>query len=255
MKFKLLAALLILSVTLLLAFATATFSKQSGPQDKPSVAQTEQKQKKIDPNIPIADYAVSTNANIDAAQQQARQAKNAFYHRDEDFPLRDPGPNSQSQPGQYISHLFIRLSPLPVKESDAIIIGTFKASAAILAEDKTNVHSEFTIDVERVFKTETLPVGAGQSFVAERFGGAVRFPSGVVEEYRHLEQNYPRIGGRYVLFLKRESQVNVRILTGYELLNEKVRPLDDYQAFQVYKDQPESDLIADLTSALEKGGK
>lgn len=253
MKFKVLIIVLILSLAMLLGFVA--INRQSNAQDKPGVAQTEQ-QKKIDPNIPIADFdAALPNVNINAAEKQTREAKNAFYHRDADVPLRDPGPNSQSQPGQYISHLFIRLPPLPVKESDAIIIGTIKASAAILAEDKTTVHSEFTIDVERVFKTETVPVAAGQAVVAERFGGAVRFPSGVVEEYRHLEQNYPRIGGRYLLFLKRESQVNVRILTGYELLNEKVHPLDDYQTFQVYKDQSASDLIADLTSALEKGVK
>jgi hypothetical protein len=250
MSLKTLAVVLMLSCTL--GLATAAIIRQSRAQDKPD-PRTEQRQS-IDPNIPIADYDLP-NANINAANQQIRQAKNAFYHRDDSQPLRDPGPDSKSYPLPTISHLFVNFPPLPVKQSDAVIIGTIKEAAAVLTEDKKSLYSEFTIDVERVLKTNTLLVLPNQQhLVAERFGGAVRFPSGVVWEYRHLEQNYPRGGGRYVLFLKQESPVNLRILTGYQLLDGKVSPLDDAKVFETYQDKSESDLIAALISEIQKGG-
>jgi hypothetical protein len=216
-------------------------------------AMGQSQKKSIDPNIPIADYD-AVLPNLNAANQQIRQAKNAFYHRDDSQPLRDPGPDSKSYPLPSISHLFVNLPPLPVKQSDAVIIGTITAAAAVLTEDKKSLYSEFTIQVERAFKTETLPVSPSLPLVAERFGGAVRFPSGVVWEYRHQDMNYPRIGARYVLFLKREGQVNLIIVTGYELLNGKVRPLDDAEVFKAYQDQSESDFIAALIGEIEKGG-
>jgi hypothetical protein len=225
---------------------------QSSAQDNPSKVSSEN-QPKPDPNIPIADFTADPQT-ANAPAQQMRQAKNAFYHRDDRQAPLDPGVNYK-YPSVTISHLFVHLPSLPIAESDAIVIGTIKASSAILTENKGTIYSEFTFNVERVFKTETLPLAAGQYFAAERWGGAIRFPSGAVQEFRHYQMQSPRIGGRYLLFLKRESKVNVSIKTGYELIDGKVRPLDDYQAFQVYKDQPESDLIADLTSALEKGLK
>jgi hypothetical protein len=250
MKVKLLLIALILSFGLMLTFAA--IKRQSNAQDKPSGA-TRENRPKPDPNIPIADYAADLPA-ANAAAQQMRQAKNVFYRREDDRTRLDPGVVN-NYPLVTMSHLFVRLPSLPIAESDAVVIGTIKESSAIFTKNMSAIYSEFTFDVERVFKTDTLPVAVGQSFVAERRGGAVRFPSGAVQEFRHYEMQYPRIGGRYLLFLKRETEVNVSIKTGYELLDGKVRPLDDYQAFQVYKDQPESDLIADLTSALEKGVK
>jgi hypothetical protein len=241
---------LILSSTLLLAFATAAIIKQSSAQDK---HRTEQKQR-VDPNIPIADFdAVLPKTKINAADQQIRHAKNAFYLRDDSYPILDPGPDSKAVPLPSISHMFVGVPSLPVEESDAVIVGTIKSGAAVLTRDKKALYSEFTIGVERVFKTETLPVSPGMPFVAERFGGAVRFPSGLIWEFRHHELNYPRVGARYVLFLKREGQVNVRILTGYELLNGKVRPLDDAEIFKAYRDQSESDFIAALIAKIERG--
>jgi hypothetical protein len=248
MNLKTLAIVLMLSCTLAAAVATL---RQSSAQDKPD-PRLEQRQR-IDPNIPIATYD-SPPANINAANQQIRQAKNAFYHRDDSQPFRDPGPDSKSYPLPTISHLFVNLPPLPVKESNAVIIGTIKEAAAVLTEDKKSLYSEFTIEVERILKTDTVLVLPNQPLVAERFGGAVRFPSGVVWEYRHLEQNYPRVGGRYVLFLKQESPVNLRILTGYELRDEKVSPLDDAKVFEAYQDKSESDLITALNSEIQKGG-
>lgn len=68
---------------------------------------------------------------------------------------------------------------------------------------------------------------AGNSVVAERAGGAVRFPSGRVQRYGTLNQGTPQVGRRYALFLKRsEEEQGFLILTAYELRQGYVFPLD-----------------------------
>jgi hypothetical protein len=259
MRIKLILVVIIFSlITQLLPFGTAAIIRQLSDQDKLADARTGQK-KSIDPNIPIANYdAVVADADLNPATQQIRKQKNAFYHREDTQPLRDPGRESNSYPAPDISHMFIHFPALPVKRSDAVIIGRIKESEAILTEDKKFLYSEFTVDVEQVLKSKknVLSVGVGQPLVAERYGGAVRFPSGVIWEFRHQDLNYPRVGDRYVLFLSREGpQVNVIILTGYELLNEKVIPLDDAQVFKAFQGQSESFLITALVAEIKKKGR
>jgi hypothetical protein len=116
---------------------------------------------------------------------------------------------------------------IPTSQSDVILIGTVVDSQANLSADKTGVYSEFGIHVEEVLK------GIGTSALnypvvtVERFGGAVRFPSGVIQKYRTSGQGMPREGRHYVLFLKKIDQDDdFSILTAYELRGEKIVPLD-----------------------------
>ncbi len=51
-----------------------------------------------------------------------------------------------------ISHWWVGLSALPVETTDAIVIGTVTNKAAYLADDKTNIYSEYEIKIEKILK-------------------------------------------------------------------------------------------------------
>jgi len=53
---------------------------------------------------------------------------------------------------------------------------------------------------------------------ASRPGGAVRFPSGRIQQYTVSRQGYPQQDKVYVLFLKRDEEADYSIQTGYEVV-------------------------------------
>lgn len=123
------------------------------------------------------------------------------------------------------AHWAREVSAIPVSQSDVILIGTVVNAQAYLSTDKTGVYSEFAVDVGEVLKG--IGKVSNSIISAERFGGAVRFPSGVVQKYRTQGQGMPGPGRRYLLFLKKLDQDDeFSLLTGYELRGEKIVPLD-----------------------------
>lgn len=127
-------------------------------------------------------------------------------------------------------------SSLPVAQSNAIVVGEVVAIRAFLSEDKTNVYSEFVMQVEEVIKNdETEPVAIGEQVIAERLGGRIRFPQGEIATYIVSGQFMPEEGQKYVFFLgynRKESgprkphEMKRHLLTGYELSEGRVLPLD-----------------------------
>jgi hypothetical protein len=116
---------------------------------------------------------------------------------------------------------------LPVSQSDTIVIGDVVKATAFLSEAKDMVYSEFQVRVTQVLMNQGPAMQNGDSFDAERGGGGVRFPSGRIWRFRSFEQGMPKVGGRYLLFLKaKPATANFDIVTGYLLQNGKVRPLD-----------------------------
>lgn len=126
----------------------------------------------------------------------------------------------------------VGLPALPAYQSDAVIVGEVSEACAYLSNDRTSVYSEFTIKVGNVLKTDQPSrLTQGSLLVAERLGGRVRFPSGEVLPVTVSGQGMPRVGRRYVFFLKRIDQGQAYdILTGYELRAGKVSPLDGRRA-------------------------
>lgn len=51
----------------------------------------------------------------------------------------------------------VRLPAFPIDQSSAILIGKVTSAAAYLSPDRTNVYSEFEVDVEQVFNSSTQP--------------------------------------------------------------------------------------------------
>ena len=121
------------------------------------------------------------------------------------------------------------LPPLPVAQSDAVIIGTIVKAQSHLTESETGIYTEFAVRVEEVFKNDGL-AGAtpGGTVEVDREAGAMRLRDGRVVRYETGGLGgLPHAGRRYVLFLKRVNDGrDVSIHTAYELRQGRVTPLD-----------------------------
>jgi hypothetical protein len=153
-----------------------------------------------------------------------------------------------------VNHSLPYLAALPVEKSSAIILGKVKDAKAHLSEDKASVYSEFVITIQSVLKNETNQELDTDGLVeVERYGGRVRFPSGKIVVASIDDENMPRVGARYVLFLTGGKDEAFTILTGYELQGGKVFPLDEVSPthpITQYKLRGESTLLNDLFAAL-----
>lgn len=119
------------------------------------------------------------------------------------------------------------VSDLPADKSELVVEGIVTESAAFLSNDKGAVYSEITVHVTDVLKdAASLNVKNGESIVAERFGGRVKYPNGQIVRYGIVGQGSPVKGRKYLFFLSRAGQGNYNLLTAYELQGNKVQALD-----------------------------
>ena len=119
------------------------------------------------------------------------------------------------------------ISDIPTDKSDLIVEGRVTDSAAFLSNDKGAVYSEITVHVSDVLKdSSNLNVKNGDSIVAERFGGRVKYPNGQIVRYGIVGQGSPAKGRNYLFFLSQAGQGNYSLLTAYELQGNKVQALD-----------------------------
>lgn len=149
----------------------------------------------------------------------------------------------------------VDLPALPVTKSAAVILGEITQAQAQLSEDETNIYSEFTVQIASILKNDNnSSLGVGKSVVVERLGGRLRLPSGKVIVSQTDKQDLPRTGKRYVLFLTRdEGDEDFHILTGYELREGKVFPLDKLRPghpITAYTGTSETSFFTDLNQIL-----
>jgi hypothetical protein len=196
-------------------------------------------------------YSVSEPA--DPTARELRRAKNSRYDNRRPQPISELADGAEELP--LITHWWANISALPAAQSDAVVIGEVIDGHAYLSNDKTGVYSEFTIRVKEVLKAgNQIPLDADNSIVIEREGGAVRFPSGRVQKYRIAHQGMPRPGRQYVLFLKyNDLGHDFSILTGYELREGHVLPLDSVDQFASYKNADKTSFL-DTVRISSKGG-
>lgn len=147
----------------------------------------------------------------------------------------------------------VELSALPVDKSDLIVVGNVLSAETHLSGNKKNVVSEFIVHVEKVYK----PVAAaGSSITVERFGGNVRYPNGQTVLYRWAGTSMPKIGGGYVFFLESITESDdYTILTGYELREKAVYPLDASPQFEALRGMETSAFLKRLIAEVCKSGK
>jgi hypothetical protein len=161
-----------------------------------------------------------------------------------------------------VNEALSNLPALPIQQSSVVLLGRVAGATAYLSEDKTAVYSEFEVQIETVFKnTSKQGLRSDDSILVERFGGRVRLPFGKLFIAAVDNQDMPRVGSRYVLFLTNDfmgithSDEDFNILMGYELKEGKVIPLDRTSAKHAtsrYFKTDEAVFLLDLSSALAK---
>jgi hypothetical protein len=223
---------------------------------KLSAQDVQQQQERKKPELPTMDY----EAEVSKPSTESRKKTSARFNN----------PNLNPMPiYRYISelpdgiggrlptstHWWQGMSALPVAQSDVIVAGKVVDAQAHLSDDRKEVYSEYSVEVSDIFKNNGDPLD--RTISGTREGGAVRFASGKVQEYRIVDIGVPTKGNLYVFFLKREDAGDFSILTGYELSNGLVTPLDGERPglpFDYYKNLTESQLLQDLRSSIQRGG-
>jgi HAMP domain-containing protein len=154
-------------------------------------------------------------------------------------------------------------SPIPVQQADAVVIGIIIDARAYLSNDKTNVYSEFTTSlVDVLLNDRSASLYAGAVITTSRRGGTVKLPSGKTLVRGALGRTMPQIGNRYLLFLrKNEEGQTFSIITGYELRNGKVIPLDglskktpQFSQYAAYENADETTLLNQVRESISQEG-
>ena len=197
--------------------------------------------------FPTADYdePESTDVKKNAARKEKKLRKN-------NFKLVARNPPSWQAERVAINEGGMEFPALPIDQSAFIVLGTVTASEAHVSENKKNVYSEFTVAVEKVLKTANSSVSEGTQITVDRIGGFVKYPSGQSVLYRISGMNMPLIGERYLFFLNSSNQLDVSILTAYELGAAGVTPLDESSQFEKYRGVTEARILQSVLDSLAK---
>jgi hypothetical protein len=188
-----------------------------------AVSLSAQIQEKAKGHYPVAEY--ENLAPLDSKSRALKDARGARYSRGRNQPIKELPLDVEELP--VITHGRSGEPALPVAESDVVVIGEIADAKAFLSNDRTAVYSEFAVRVDESLKSLNNSPTSGETIVAERAGGAVRFPSGRIQYYSIHQRGLPRVGTRHVFFLKHnELGDDFSIVTAYELRDGRVFPLD-----------------------------
>jgi hypothetical protein len=209
--------------------------------------------------LPVADY--DSQEPQDPEERARRHEKNKKYNTNKGVKF---DPSSPTERGALHNNWERGLeSTLPVRQSSAVIVGEVVRAQAYLSEDKTNVYSEFAVRVSEVLKDDTEgAIAVGDLIVVERQGGRVRYASGRTETQAIAGQGAPQPGRQYVLFLGFNpyeagtksltgplGDMRRHILTGYELSEGKVLPLDTAGDFDEHRNKEVTVFLNELRRA------
>jgi len=151
------------------------------------------------------------------------------------------------------NHWFNNLPALPTAQSSAIVVGEVATAQAYLSEDTKGVSTEFNVKIEEVLKNDgSIATSPGNMLTIERLGGRVKLPDGTIGQYWVAGQEMPKVGQRYVMFLKSDSPEQApTILTGYAIRNGLMAPLDEaVGTFQGYQGKAEATFLNELREAI-----
>jgi hypothetical protein len=183
-----------------------------------------------------------------------RQSRSAKYNDPDGGTLAEEWENDTGS-RHTSSDIIVGLAALPVRSSDAIVVGRVTTAAAYLSADKKNVYSEYQVTVSRIFKnTSPIAIQIGGDIAAERPIGAVRLPKGDVVYHTWEYMGVPKVNTKYVLFLRAAPDgTDFILITGYEITNGVVTALDGNGQFGAkrYHGVSESILTSDLDVATK----
>lgn len=198
----------------------------------------------------VVDYNAPESKN--AVEREERKQKNKRYDN-RDWVSKNPHPETT---GRSCDDCISPPPAIPVNESNLVIIGEIISAGAFLSNDKKGIYTEYEIRIDETLKVENSnKIALKDSINADRAGGSVRYSSGRKVFYQMSEQQLPRVGSRYLLFLNNSDQSpNYNILVAYELINGKVYPLDDGQPRNL-KETDETEFVKKVREAVKQTSK
>ncbi|MGI8641504.1 MAG: hypothetical protein ACR2MG_16360 [Pyrinomonadaceae bacterium] len=258
-KLKPIAILSLIFVVLITVTTVIIYSQSSSSLALPV------KQQGDEVNVPVASLneLLPDNPKEKVKREKKNKKRNLKFASEgqgdsKRFMLTD---KSQSSYGSFSSHDPAEPA-IPAKQSDAVIIAEVKDAKAYLTEDKTSIYSEFTVNAIDILKNTTAEeINFGNLVTVSRGGGALRFPSGKTIVNLFDGKPMPRIGRKYIFFLKYDNEVNdFSIITAYEVKQEQIIPLDGLQqngtvvqqlaAQQSYSGSSELDFVSQVREAI-----
>lgn len=235
---QLVLALAIVSVT-----ATATLRSRN---QQPAARNQSQKVESDYSDWPVADY--DAPEPDDPKKREKRQKKNG---RD-NLVIAPPHGLHDTIGGTLFNDWEVYLPALPVNLSDAIIVGEILNAEAYVSADKRGLFSAFTVSLTEVLKTDQCSHFApGETITVEREGGRVKYPNGKILYFVISGQYMPRVGARYLLFLKHDGEEH-SIITGYQLQAGRVRALDYFQKFKALEKFDEATFLQEVRNAIKR---
>jgi len=211
-------------------------------------AQNRPDKNKAAESYPTVDYGAALPA--DAEKKSKRERANRSYDR-QSLVTKDPNGTEVTLHNDYLSEI----PALPVGGSSAVVLANVSDAQAFLSNDKTGVYSEFTVQVEKVFKDDKdAPLNPGSAIKTDRAGGRVKHSANKTVWYHISGQSMPEPGKKYVFFLRRHpDSENYSIITAYELRSGRVHPLDgDSASFAgaVYENAEEQAFLSKVQEAV-----
>lgn len=212
------------------------------------IDQQQKKQAELEGQFPVVDYDAAEIA--EPAELARRRGKNG-RHDKRNLVSKDSTPrvveSARIVEGYYVP-------ALPTAKSALIIVGEALTSAAHLSNDKSDVYTELTVRVGEVIKNTALTQPTqGVEITVEREGGIVRYANGHKRLYHLAEEGMPAVGRRYVLFLSSiENSEDYSILTGYELTQAGVVPVDSARHFAAYNGYAEDAFLNLVRASLNQ---
>jgi hypothetical protein len=247
LSYVLLATIMVVGTVFAFSRNNQTPSKKI-TQPQPDQAKWKLREEENKKDFPVADFNEPEPA--EPLKRELRRQKKLRKNKLGLVSL-NPGPNRGG--GLFLPHNQFNFPALPVKESSVIVIADVLHSEAHLSEDKTSVFSEFTIRLTDVLKADSSLQST--EMVVERLGGYVRYPDGRKLLYRVGTGSMPRVGARYLFFLKPSPELDYSILTAYEFGQKGVIPLDSSGQFQQYEGYDPAVLRTLIIETINKSGK
>ncbi|HKG12075.1 MAG TPA: hypothetical protein VKB12_02005 [Pyrinomonadaceae bacterium] len=242
--------LILVSIAITVAALTTivTLSGQGQVGGEGTPPDSRRQKEEVESQFPTAELEAPEPA--DPEKRNQRRKKSARYNNHH-LVNRSDG-YSDAVESVFFDEWDLGLPAIPAPQSEVVVTGDVTNARAYLSNDKTGIYSEFEITVGEVFKNSaSAPLGVNSTVIAERAGGAVRYPSKGKYLYRVSGQGMPRAGKRYVFFLKATGlEQTFGIVTAYELRGGKVFPLDSAEQFDTYKGMEGGKFLAALRSAI-----
>src|ERR1044072_5072468 len=226
--------LIFAAVTTAVLTTIVTLRGQGQAGQKGALLDNRQQKEEFESQFPVTDFDSQEPAGID--ERNLRRRKSSRY--DNNHLVNKGDASSDATESVFFDERDSALPAAPSSQSDVILVGNVADARAYVSNDKTGVYSEFNVTIEETLKNRSsMPLVVNSAVSLEREGGAVRYPSKGKYLYRISGQGMPRVGRRYVFFLKAtDPQQNFRIITAYELRGSNIYPLDYTEQIDEYKD-------------------